>query len=266
MARGKLNVCYMKGRNNYLCRKKLYDLTDQPMLSGLEEIEHYRAIAAWEKTTQTGDRAELASLPEASALWHKTGRARRYLPGAEVQRLGPLLHHRNASASAMESDIIIVNHHLFFADLAHQAAGGVCARCRNSAGCRGGDFRRRPRTGRCGRKLLRGIGQQWALRGPVPRCGRLAAAQPYAVGFALWRGEEPARAAHCSSSPCCRRAKAVSPSKAGASFWKKTATSFWACNRRCTRLASELENMRRSRKRSLTSPGARRNCRCSSAS
>ena len=51
---GKLNVCYMKGRNNYLCRKKLYDLTDQPVLSGLEEIEHYRAIAAWEKVTQSG--------------------------------------------------------------------------------------------------------------------------------------------------------------------------------------------------------------------
>src|SRR5471030_2391447 len=32
----KLNVCYMKGRNNYLCKKKLYDLTDQPVLSGLE--------------------------------------------------------------------------------------------------------------------------------------------------------------------------------------------------------------------------------------
>src|SRR2546422_8698937 len=63
----KLNVCYMKGRNNYLCRKKLYDLTNQPVLSGLEEIEHYRAIVAWEKTTQTGDRAELAALPEARA-------------------------------------------------------------------------------------------------------------------------------------------------------------------------------------------------------
>src|SRR3984885_11119956 len=40
----RLSVCYMKGRNNYLCRKKLYDLTDQPVLSGLEEIEQYRAI------------------------------------------------------------------------------------------------------------------------------------------------------------------------------------------------------------------------------
>src|ERR1700729_3448853 len=67
----RLSVCYMKGRNNYLCRKKLYELTDQPVLSGLEEIEQYRAIAAWEKTTGTGDRAELAELPEASALWHK---------------------------------------------------------------------------------------------------------------------------------------------------------------------------------------------------
>src|SRR5438105_10721276 len=33
--RGKLNVCYMKGRNNYLCRQKLYDLTEQPILNGL---------------------------------------------------------------------------------------------------------------------------------------------------------------------------------------------------------------------------------------
>src|SRR5436305_9526904 len=72
----RLSVCYMKGRNNYLCRKKLYDLTDQPVLSGLEEIEQYRAIAAWEKMTETGDRAELASLPEASALWsHLDGRS-----------------------------------------------------------------------------------------------------------------------------------------------------------------------------------------------
>src|SRR5205814_7385106 len=68
---GKLRVCYMKGRNNYLCRKKLYDLTGQPVLSGIEEIEHFQAISAWEKATQTGDRAELASLPETSALWHK---------------------------------------------------------------------------------------------------------------------------------------------------------------------------------------------------
>ena len=114
---GRLNVCYMKGRNNYLCKKKLYDLTDQPVLSGLEEIEHYRAIAAWEKTTQTGDRAELAALPEASALWHKLDARSDTCLGQKCSAWEKCfiteMHRR-----AMESDIIIVNHHLFFADLA----------------------------------------------------------------------------------------------------------------------------------------------------
>ena len=114
---GKLSVCYMKGRGNYLCRKKLYDLTDQPVLSGLDEIEHYRAIAAWEKTTQTGDRAELAGIPEASALWHKLDARSETCLGQKCSSWDKCfiteMHRR-----AMESDIIIVNHHLFFADLA----------------------------------------------------------------------------------------------------------------------------------------------------
>ncbi|MGH9497612.1 MAG: ATP-dependent DNA helicase [Terriglobales bacterium] len=114
---GKLRVCYMKGRSNYLCRKKLYDLTDQPVLSGLEEIEHYRAIAAWEKVTHSGDRAELAGLPEASMLWHKLDARSDTCLGQKCSSFDKCfiteMHRR-----AMESDIIIVNHHLFFADLA----------------------------------------------------------------------------------------------------------------------------------------------------
>jgi ATP-dependent DNA helicase DinG len=114
---GRLSVCYMKGRNNYLCRKKLYDLTDQPVLNGLEEIEQYRAIAAWEKTTATGDRAELAELPETSALWHKLDARSEACIGqkcSEWERCFITEMRRRG----MESDIIIVNHHLFFADLA----------------------------------------------------------------------------------------------------------------------------------------------------
>src|SRR5271156_5977903 len=113
----RLSVCYMKGRNNYLCRKKLYDLTDQPVLSGLDEIEQYRAIAAWERTTSTGDRAELAELPEASALWHKLDARADACIGqkcSEWERCFVTEMRRRG----MESDIIIVNHHLFFADLA----------------------------------------------------------------------------------------------------------------------------------------------------
>jgi ATP-dependent DNA helicase DinG len=113
----RLSVCYMKGRNNYLCRKKLYDLTDQPVLSGLEEIEQYRAIAAWEKTTATGDRAELAELPETSALWHKLDARSEACIGQKCKEWERCFI-TEMRRRGMESDIIIVNHHLFFADLA----------------------------------------------------------------------------------------------------------------------------------------------------
>lgn len=121
----KLSVCYMKGRNNYLCRKKLYDLTGQPILNGLDEIEQYRAIAAWEENTASGDRSELASLPEASALWHKLDARADTCLGQKCSAWEKCfiteMHRR-----AMESDIVIVNHHLFFADLAiKQQADGA---------------------------------------------------------------------------------------------------------------------------------------------
>jgi ATP-dependent DNA helicase DinG len=116
-AAGRLSVCYMKGRNNYLCRKKLYDLTDQPVLSGLDEIEQYRAIAAWEKTTSTGDRAELATLPEASMLWHKLDARVDACTGQKCSQWERCFI-TEMRRRAMETNIIIVNHHLFFADLA----------------------------------------------------------------------------------------------------------------------------------------------------
>ncbi|MBV9341386.1 MAG: ATP-dependent DNA helicase, partial [Acidobacteria bacterium] len=112
----RLSVSYMKGRGNYLCRKKLYDLTRHPVLSGLEEIEHYRAIAAWEPGTETGDRSELASLPESSLLWHKLDARADSCLG---QRCSSWEHCFITAMRrrALENDIIIVNHHLFFADL-----------------------------------------------------------------------------------------------------------------------------------------------------
>src|SRR6202142_255708 len=112
----KLSVCYMKGRTNYLCRKKLYDLTGQPVLSGLDEIEQYRAIAAWEQTTASGDRAELTQLPEASALWHKLDARADTCLGQKCSSWDKCFV-TEMRRRGMESDIIIVNHHLFFADL-----------------------------------------------------------------------------------------------------------------------------------------------------
>jgi ATP-dependent DNA helicase DinG len=113
----KLSVCYMKGRNNYLCRKKLYELTGEPILTGLEEIEQFSAITAWEKTTSTGDRFELAELPEASALWHKLDARADTCLGQKCKEFERCFI-TEMRRRAAESDIVIVNHHLFFADLA----------------------------------------------------------------------------------------------------------------------------------------------------
>ncbi|RZU40684.1 ATP-dependent DNA helicase [Edaphobacter modestus] len=113
---GPLKVCYMKGRGNYLCRHKLYALRDNPLLNGLEEIEQFHHIAAWEKTTETGDRAEIDALPETSALWHKIDARTEACLGQSCpdwERCFITAMRRKA----LESDIVIVNHHLFFADL-----------------------------------------------------------------------------------------------------------------------------------------------------
>ncbi|MBS1804243.1 MAG: ATP-dependent DNA helicase [Acidobacteria bacterium] len=125
---GELRVCYMKGRANYLCRHKLVTLRDQPILSGLEEIDQYRQIAEWEKVTETGDRSELNELPETSALWHKLDARSEACLGStcpDYRRCFITEMRRRA----LESDIIIVNHHLFFADLAvkQEAAGAADA-------------------------------------------------------------------------------------------------------------------------------------------
>jgi ATP-dependent DNA helicase DinG len=120
---GKLRVCYMKGRANYLCRQKLYDLTDQPVLNGLQEIDQYRQIAEWEPVTTTGDRAELRELPETTQLWSKLDARTERCTGQKCRQWERCfiteMHRR-----AVESDIIIVNHHLFFADLALRQTGG----------------------------------------------------------------------------------------------------------------------------------------------
>jgi len=114
---GDLRVCYMKGRANYLCRHKLFALRDQPILSGLDEIDQYHQIAEWERETETGDRAELAGLPESSALWNKLDARTDACLGSTCPDYRRCFI-TEMRRKALESDIVIVNHHLFFADQA----------------------------------------------------------------------------------------------------------------------------------------------------
>ena len=121
---GPLRVCYMKGRANYVCKQKLYALRDNPLLTGLEEISQFHSILQWERTTETGDRAEVDELPESSSLWHKLDARSEVCLGQTCPNWEQCFI-TSMRRKALESDIVIVNHHLFFADLSikQQAAG-----------------------------------------------------------------------------------------------------------------------------------------------
>jgi len=113
----KLNVALMKGRSNFLCRQKVHLLGQQPSLKGLDEVDWFGRIREWEKKTQTGDRMELEFLPDDAELWARLDARRETCTGQKCPEFQQCfitrMHQR-----AQDADIIIVNHHLFFADLA----------------------------------------------------------------------------------------------------------------------------------------------------
>lgn len=112
-----LRACLMKGRANYLCRQKVYDAEREAVLEGLEEVSDYRVIRDWEKVTETGDRAELKTLPERSSAWEKMDARRDRCSGQKCPQFERCFV-TEMQRRAHESDVIVVNHHLFFADLA----------------------------------------------------------------------------------------------------------------------------------------------------
>src|SRR5450631_2432034 len=112
-----LKVALMKGRANFLCRQKVHQMEGQSVLKGIDEIDWFSQIKDWEKLTETGDRSELTFLPDDAELWNRID-ARSDLCGGQKcpefqQCFITAMHQR-----AQEADLIIVNHHLFFADLA----------------------------------------------------------------------------------------------------------------------------------------------------
>ncbi len=121
-----LKVAVMKGRANFLCRTKVHALADQPMLRGMEEVDAFRQIRDWAKVTETGDRSELTFLPDDSELWSRIDARRDTCTGQKCpeynQCFVTAMHQR-----AKDADLIIVNHHLFFADLAlkHDDFGSI---------------------------------------------------------------------------------------------------------------------------------------------
>ena len=111
-----IRAAYLKGRNNYLCRLKLETLHAEGLFS-MRELSSFKAILEWAQETETGDRAELGSIGDDSDLWSRMDARRDRCLGSkckDYERCFLTL----VRQKAMEADIVVVNHHLFFADLA----------------------------------------------------------------------------------------------------------------------------------------------------
>jgi len=113
----KLSVSYMKGRGNYLCLRKLAEIEGESYLFSPSDPQYLKIIRSWARRTETGDRAELKDLPEEIALWRHLDAGRETCLGQKCADFDSCFVTRVRQRS-LESDIVIVNHHLYFADLA----------------------------------------------------------------------------------------------------------------------------------------------------
>ncbi|MBV8081432.1 MAG: hypothetical protein JO293_05645 [Candidatus Eremiobacteraeota bacterium] len=115
-----VRVVVLKGRHNYVCRDKLETLRKRLTL-GLDGQE--RELFRWAGRTDTGDRAELDFIP-ADALWRDVDTDADDCLMEACSFFGPeRCHHMRAREAARHADIVVVNHALFFIDLA--SGGGL---------------------------------------------------------------------------------------------------------------------------------------------
>ncbi len=112
----KFTAAYMKGRSNYACLYRVAKAENQPILDGLDEMDYFEEVRHWSRESATGDRAELINLPENLSFWSRINAKSEICLGQKCPDFEPCFVTR-MRARAEEADIVIVNHHLFFADL-----------------------------------------------------------------------------------------------------------------------------------------------------
>ncbi|MGZ5482414.1 MAG: ATP-dependent DNA helicase [Pyrinomonadaceae bacterium] len=113
----KFRAAVMKGRNNYACLHRIKRAESMPVLEGLDQIDQFDEVFRWSMKTETGDRAELSNLPENLPFWRHIDARSDTCLGQKCPDYEPCFVTRMRQR-ALDADIIVVNHHLFFADLA----------------------------------------------------------------------------------------------------------------------------------------------------
>ena len=111
-----IRAAYMKGRDNYLCVKRYAEFEADPLFPEIDEVKFHRTLADWSRTTQTGDRGELADLPESLRVWDRINARADVCLGQKCPEFDACYLTRMRRAAA-EAQVVVVNHHLLMADL-----------------------------------------------------------------------------------------------------------------------------------------------------
>jgi len=117
-----VSVALLKGRANYVCHFHLERTLQNGRLTSREDVGYLREISRFAKTTSGGDKAELSKVPETAPVWNLVTSTRDTCLGAECQYQQDCFVMK-ARKEAQQADVVVVNHHLFFADVALKDTG-----------------------------------------------------------------------------------------------------------------------------------------------
>ncbi|ALX11763.1 helicase [Burkholderia cepacia JBK9] len=111
-----VSVAMLKGRSNYLCHYYLQRTADNGRLPSRQDTAYLQEIVRFAKITKSGDKAELASVPETAPVWSMVTSTRDNCLGQECPHYKECFV-MQARREAQQADVVVVNHHLFFADI-----------------------------------------------------------------------------------------------------------------------------------------------------
>lgn len=111
-----VSIALLKGRSNYVCHNHLERTQSEGRFTTREDARHLAKIVKYAKTTQSGDKSGVSNVPENAPIWMQVTSTRENCLGQECP------HHKDcfvlkARKDAMGADLVVVNHHLFFADV-----------------------------------------------------------------------------------------------------------------------------------------------------
>ncbi len=120
----KIKAVTLKGRNNYLCLRRFSRFIAQGAFEFKSDVNVFKMIEAWSRKTKTGDRAEIEGLPDDFAPWYEISSSPDSCLGQKCFHFDDCFVNR-MRREAQSADIVIVNHHLFLADLEIKSSGGM---------------------------------------------------------------------------------------------------------------------------------------------